>query len=283
MKIVVAGCGFVGLAVARLLHSCGFEVLALTRSQHSALPLATEPFRVIACDITDRTTIESLRPSQVDVVIHCASSGRRGPEIYRLVYLEGARNLLEIFRPRQLVFTSSTSVYAQSFGEWVTEESAAEPTSETGCILRQTEQLVLSHDGAVARLAGIYGPGRSVLLKKFFANEAVIEGDGERWINQAHRDDIAVGLVALIRQNARGIFNIADDQPLQQRALHQWLAERFDRPVPSHGPIEANRKRGWSSKRVSNFKLRGLGWAPRYPSFFDAVANDPELLRLLRP
>lgn len=59
-----------------------------------------------------------------------------------------------------LLFTSSTSVYAQNTGEWVTEESLAKPDRETGRILRETEELVLAHRGCIARLAGIYGPAR---------------------------------------------------------------------------------------------------------------------------
>jgi nucleoside-diphosphate-sugar epimerase len=254
-------------------------VLALTRSAESAAQ-AEEPFPVIACDITDRAALAALAAKHVGTVIHCASSGRGGTEVYRHVYLEGARNLAEVLKPRQLVFTSSTSVYSQIGGEWVTEESPAEPLRETGLILRETEEVVLAHHGTVTRLAGIYGPGRSVLLRKFFAGEAVIEGDGGRWINQAHRDDISAGLFTMVEQNARGIFNMTDNQPLQQGALCEWLAERFARPLPSSGPLQPNRKRGWTNKRVSNAKLRALGWEPRYPSFFDAVANDPHLLHL---
>ena len=196
---------------------------------------------------------------------------------YRAVYRDGARALAEVLAPGVLVFTSSTSVYAQTGGEWVTEESAAEPDRETGRVLRETEELVLAASGVVARLAGIYGPGRSVLLRKFLADEAVIEGDGAKWINQVHRDDIASALVRLVTANARGVFNVSDDEPLTQRAVYEWLALRFHRPLPPSGPIDPNRKRGWSSKRVSNAKLRALGWQPRFPSFFAAVENDPSI------
>ena len=83
----------------------------------------------------------------------------------------------------------------------------------------------------------------------------------------------------LVETGARGIFNVSDDTPMTQRALYEGLALRLDRPLPSSGPIDPIRKRGWTSKRVSNAKLRALGWAPRFPSFFDAIANDPELLQ----
>jgi nucleoside-diphosphate-sugar epimerase len=279
-RVLIAGCGFVGLATARLFAERGWEVIGCTHSEESAAKLATEAFRVISCDISDRNAVEArVALGPFDAVVHCASSGRGGAEEYRRVYLQGARNLSKTFAPAPLLFTSSTSVYAQTDGEWVTEKSPAEPARETGRLLRETEDLVVSQYGVVARLAGIYGPGRSVLLRKFFDGTAMIEGDGAKWINQVHRDDIASAIVHLVEARACGIFNVNDDQPLAQRELYAWLAERFSQPLPPSGPIDLNRKRGWTNKQVSNAKLRSLGWAPRFSSFFDAVASDPALVQ----
>jgi nucleoside-diphosphate-sugar epimerase len=281
-RVLIAGCGFVGLTTARMLHGAGWNVLGCTHSADSAQALAGEPFPVRAADLCDPAAIETLADWRgCDAIVHCASSGRGGADSYRAVYLGGARNLLTILAPQRLIFTSSTSVYAQNDGAWVTEESAAEPDRETGRILRETESLVLAQGGCIARLAGIYGPGRSVLLKKFFTGEAVIEGGGTRWINQVHRDDIATALALLVERREPGIFNVSDDTPLTQRDIYSWLAVHFSCPLPPTGPIDTNRKRGVTSKRVSNAKLRALGWTPRYPSFRDAVAGDPALLNEL--
>jgi len=278
-KVLIAGCGFVGLTTARLFAQEAWEVTGCTHSSESAAKLAGESFPVLACDLAERSAVEALASiGPVDAVIHCASSGRGGAEQYRRVYLEGARHLAAVFPNATLLFTSSTSVYAQTDGGWVNEESAAEPDRETGRLLRETEKFVISQNGIVTRLAGIYGPGRSVLLRKFFDGTAAIEGDGTKWINQTHRDDIATALVQLVSTGARGIFNVNDDRPLAQRDLYAWLAERFQRPLPPSGPIDLNRKRGWTNKRVSNAKLRAIGWKPRFPSFYDAVENDPGLV-----
>ena len=283
-KILIAGCGFVGLATARIFQTRSWEVIGCTHSAESAAQLAGESFPVLACDIAEQTAVAALRPhGPFDAIVHCASSGRGGVEAYRRVYHGGVRNLMEALAPAPLVFTSSTSVYAQARGEWVTEQSLAEPHRDTGRVLRTTEDLVVSSGGTVARLAGIYGPGRSVLLQKFLANEAVIEADGSRWINQVHRDDIAAALLHLIEADVRGIFNVNDDTPLQQRAIYEWLARRFQRSLPPAGQIDPNRKRGWSNKRVSNTKLRALGWQARFPSFFKAVESDSVLGQSLPP
>jgi nucleoside-diphosphate-sugar epimerase len=279
-KVLIAGCGFVGLAAARLFLTQGWTVAGCSHSEESAARLIGEPFPVRSCDISD---LESLRRHKewqgLDAVVHCASSGRGGADAYRRVYLAGLKNLHEVLGPRMLVFTSSTSVYAQTDGAWVTEESEAAPDRETGRVLREAEDFLLERGGTVTRLAGIYGPGRSVLLRKFFEGEARIEGEGTRWINQAHRDDIASALARLVMNGATGLFNVADDHPMTQRTIYEWLAKRFGYPTPPSGPIDPDRKRGWTSKQVSNAKLRALGWAPRFPSFFDAVEGDPELLQ----
>ena len=207
-----------------------------------------------------------------DVLVQSVSSGRGGgPEQYRRVYLDGARGLLSVFRPARLIYTGSTSVYAQTDGAWLDESAPTLPDRETGRILLATEEVVLAAPGGiVARLAGIYGPGRSVLLRKFLAGEAVIEGDGGRWLNQIHRDDAAAAVLRLARSDAPpGVYNVTDDQPLTQLALYTALAARFDRPLPPTGPVDPNRKRGWTSKRVANARLRALGWRPVYPSFLD--------------
>ena len=103
------------------------------------------------------------------------------------------------FLNARFFFTSSTSVYAQTDGSWVDESSLAEPTRETGKILRETEEIVLRAGGIVARVAGIYGPGRSFLLRKFLAGEAVIDRERDRFLNQVHRDDIASAMLLLMQ------------------------------------------------------------------------------------
>lgn len=283
-RVVVLGCGFVGARAARLFVAAGWEVTGVTRSAESAAGLAGEPFRVLPCDITDAEQLAGVKELQgADAVISAVSAGRGGEETYRAVYLKGLENAIARLDPGRVLFVSSTSVYAQNDGSWVTEESPAEPHPATSRILREAEEVALARGGIVARLAGIYGPGRSVLLRKFIEKSAVIEGDGGRHINQIHADDAARALFHLIvRDLPAGIYNVADDAPLTQLACYQWLAAHLGRPLPERGPVETARKRGITNKRVSNSKLRLMGWTLRYRSFQEAVARDAELLAAAR-
>ncbi|MFN2475883.1 MAG: hypothetical protein ABR526_06025, partial [Chthoniobacterales bacterium] len=143
---------------------------------------------------------------------------------------------------------------------------------ETGAVLRETEEFVLSNGGTVARLSGIYGPGRCALLRKFLGGNATIEGAGGRFINHVHRDDIASALFLLIRRAPgarcdREVFNIADCEPLTEHECYAWLSEHLNRAMPPTASGAVVRKRGNTNKRVSSRKLQNLGWRPRFPDF----------------
>jgi nucleoside-diphosphate-sugar epimerase len=274
-RILIAGCGYVGQATADLFHAAGWDVEGWTASEESAAALSAKPYPSCQVDISNCDQIAE-RPGTFDAVIHCASSRGGGVESYRQIYLNGTRNLLDRFAETKLLFTSSTSVYAQGDGSWVTEESETRPARETNRVLLETEKLVLERRGMVARLAGIYGPGRSALLSKFLAGTAIIDPESDRFVNQVHRDDIASAIFFLLTRETQPtqIYNVVDDQPMLQTECYRWLAQRLDRPLPPIGKSMGPRKRGDSNKRVSNAKLRSLGWNLRYPTFVDAMEKS---------
>jgi nucleoside-diphosphate-sugar epimerase len=273
-RVVIAGCGFLGEAAAFLFSESGSRVLGLCATETTETRLASRPFEVRAADITG--SLAGIPPEwkHPDLLIHCASSGHGGADEYRAIYRDGLSNLLEFFAPRRVIFTSSTSVYAQEAGEWVDERSPTEPARETGRILLEAEAMALAAGGVVARLAGLYGPGRSLYLRKFLEGSAVLEEDGARWTNQIHRDDVARALITLAASAVPpGLFNVCDDSPATQRDLYGWIAGFLDRPLPPEGPRDPDRKRGWTSKRVSNAKMRSIGWSPRFASYADALPS----------
>jgi nucleoside-diphosphate-sugar epimerase len=270
MNLLLIGHGYLGQAITREFRDHGWKVFPVARSTGDGS---------IPCDVGDPAAVKSLtRHVFPDFIIHCAASGRGGAEAYQHVYVDGCRNLTTHFPGVPLLFTSSTSVYGQIDGSVVTEECPAIPDRETGRLLLDAEQVALNAAGIVARLSGIYGPGRSVILKKFLSGEAVIEEDGRRFLNQIHRDDAARAILHLATTGQTGVFNISDSTPISQIATYEALGALFSRPLPPSGPRDLNRKRGWTHKQVSNAKLRATGWTPRFPSFIDAA---PELAATL--
>jgi len=276
--VLIIGCGFLGEAVADFFSAQGRNVLGLVRSNDSLGALSNRSFRSAACDVTDLASVEALTPQvqNVPLAIYCVSSGRGGADAYAAVYRDGLRRVQESWKPGRMIFVSSTSVYGQTDGAWVTEESEAAPDRDTGRILLEAEHIALTSGGSVARLSGIYGPGRSALLRKFLAGEALLEDGGHRWINQIHRDDAAVALARLGDSSVSPeVYNVTDNTPATQREVYGWMAEALCQPLPSEGVADLNRKRGWTSKRISNARLRSTGWIPKFPSYRDAL---PQLL-----
>ncbi len=261
-NMLLIGRGYLGAAVATRFSTHGWRVTAVSLTGGEG---------ATACDVADAAAVARL--PRADAIVHCAASGRGGGEdAYRRVYVDGCRNLAASFPGVPLLFTSSTSVYGQTDGSTVTEESPTEPLRETGRLLLAAEEAVLGAGGFVARLSGIYGPKRSVILGKFLSGEAVIEEDGRRTLNQIHRDDAAAAVHHLLTGGAEpGIYNVSDSSPLSQRECYEALARIFLRPVPPSGPRDLNRKRGWTHKRVSNAKLRATGWEPGFPCYLDAI------------
>lgn len=275
MQLLIAGNGYLGTEVGNRALAQGWQINRCSLSGHD---------QTYACDLGDPDSVRLLATliPPPDAIVHCASSGKGGSPAYQHVYYQGVKNLQQAFPHSLILFTSSSSVYGQTDGSVVTETSSAEPDRETGKILLATEELTTSHGGIVCRLSGIYGPTRSVILRKFLQGDAIIEEDGRRYLNQIHRDDAARAILHLLGLSLTKnyshsicgeIFNTSDSQSLSQLATYQGLADFFHRPLPPSGPRDLDRKRGWTHKQVSNEKLRTTGWQPDYPSFLSAVPH----------
>jgi len=288
MRVLIIGCGYVGLSLGRRLAGLGHQVFGLRRGAGEAARLAEAGVLPLQADITRPDTLPAITQPW-DWVVNCVSSSGGGVEEYRGIYCTGAENLcgwLGGAPPHRLVYTSSTGVYGQNDGTWVDEQSPTEPSAETGRVLLEAEQIWLSAarekrlPAIILRVAGIYGPERGYWLRRFQSGEARLEGDGGRFLNMIHREDAAGAVIAALAGGQPGaIYNAVDDEPVSQRTLFEWLAKRYHRPLPPTVPEEEAglRKRGVTSKRISNARLRReLGWNLLYPTFRDGFESLPE-------
>ena len=279
MRVLIVGCGYVGLPLGVELVRQGHEVFGLRRSDSARAELLAAGIQPLVADITRPADLAAL-PGPFDWVVNTVSSSKGGEEEYRQVYLDGTRNLIAWLAPtglKKFVYTSSTSVYGQTDGSVVKETSPVEPSSPTSRCLVETEKLLLDTAQAqkfpavILRVSGIYGPERGHLFLQYLRNEARIAGKGERLLNMIHRDDLVQVICAALKSGRVGeIYNATDDEPVAQIHFFRWLSESLGKWMPPFATEEenANRKRGLTQKKVSNRRLKmELGVQLKYPTF----------------
>src|SRR5882724_1193431 len=207
MRVLIVGCGYVGLPLGAELVRQGHEVAGIRRRQSSEPELRAVGIIPLIADITQPEDLARI-PAKYDWVVNCVSSSRGGMDEYEAVYLRGNRNLIEWLAAaptKKYVNTTSTSVYGQTDGSIVDETSPTEPHAETAKILVAAENLLLQaarvrkFPAIILRIAGIYGPDRGYWFKQYLKGEARIEGKGERVMNMIHRDDVVGSIIAALR------------------------------------------------------------------------------------
>jgi nucleoside-diphosphate-sugar epimerase len=279
MRVLIVGCGYIGLPLAAELVRLGHEVFGINRSQEKAAALQAHGVHPLTADVTQRASLDSL-PQPFDWVVNAVSSNKGKLDDYQQTFLNGTHNLVDclaVSPPKKYIHVGSTSVYTQTDGSMVKETSAAQPTTEMGLVLAETEQTLLrafrerKFPVILLRVAGIYGPGRGHLFLQYLKDEAHINGKGERLLNMIHRDDVVNSIIATLKNGRLGeIYNVVDDEPVPQIHFVRWLSETLGKGMPPFSAEEmvAGRKRALTHKKVSNRRLRmELGCALRYPTF----------------
>ncbi len=287
MRVTILGCGYVGLRLGALLCDAGHEVVGVRRSRDGVAAIEEAGLTAVRADVTDAA--ELARVPDADWLVFAASSGGRGADAAREVYVEGLRTAIEAFgargsrpdatAPDRLVYTSSTGVYGDHGGDWVDEDTPIEPTTEKTSVLAEAERIALEvageHgiDGTVARFAGLYGPGRYRLSR--YLEGPVTQG----YLNMIHGDDAAGAVAHLLTEDrARDdTVLVVDDEPVEKWTFADWLADQCGRERPekqtkqqrlAEGDLSAAAERRLrTSKRCSNDYLHELGYSLRYPTF----------------
>ncbi len=278
--LVIFGCGYIGGEVARQAVERGVRVTALTRNAEKAAGLRALGVATVVADLASDTWHNEV--GAADLALNCVSSGGGGAEAYRRSYLAGMKSVLAWTETRgavdTLVYTSSTSVYPQDGGVRVDETSPASGRDERTAVLVETEALLRAsavRRRVVLRLAGIYGPGRTHLLKQVQAGE--VSGVGTHHLNLIHRDDVcsaiwaALGAPAALRE---GLFNVVDDGAATRAEITAWLAAQLGLAAPRFTGEPVGGRAQVPDRIISNARLKAtLGWSPRWPGFREGYVN----------
>ena len=265
--LLIFGLGYAGRAIAKEAVAAGWQVSATYRSEARPEPGVTLlPFAQAQPAIAQASHIlTSAAPDEQGdpVLARYGAALRAAPAIW-------------------LGYLSTTGIYGDAQGGWVDETTPPNPGSARARRRIAAEQgwADLGKPLAIFRLAGIYGPGRSMLddLRAGQGRHVIKPG---HMFGRIHREDIGLGVAAAIRQGATGIFNFADDEPAAPTDVVQEAARLLGIAPPPPVPFEEAVKTMSPMARsfwAENRKVRaeatksGLNLAWRYPTYREGLA-----------
>jgi nucleoside-diphosphate-sugar epimerase len=270
MNVTIIGCGYVGSAVARYWgQKLGRVVTATTTSNQRVAELKEVAKHVVVMKSDNEISLRSVIQNQYAVLLSVAPVGNQQveAEIYEETYLRTAKNLVAALKlvptVKQLIYTSSCSVYGARDGEWVNEESPVAPVNGQGQILCDTEQVLLEASGedlnvCILRLGGIYGPGREMSDRFGRFAGTTLPGTGNNFTNWSHLDDIVSAVEFALGHRLQGIYNLVNDDHLMIRELFDLVCERHGLPKIEWEPSIPKAQQ--YNARVSNQKLKTAGY-----------------------
>lgn len=258
-QAVIFGPGYVGTRWLQRLEARGWEVRPVTRDGRNGT-LAIDDLAGVAAALRAADAILSTVPPDAE---------GRDP------VLERWGETLALAAARWVGYLSSTGVYGDVGGAWV-DESAPVTGRRAGRNAADLAWQALRGDMRVFRLPGIYGPGRSALERVAEGKAHLVDMPGQVF-SRIHVEDLVAALLASLRCEASGVFNIADDLPASQNDVMYGAARMLGAPPPSYVTLAdlspAARAFYGENRRVANGRAkRLLGWTPRYPTWVEGLA-----------
>ncbi|MGB3762359.1 MAG: NAD-dependent epimerase/dehydratase family protein [Ornithinimicrobium sp.] len=270
--VLLVGCGDLGSDIGLRLSLRGHSVVAIRRRAE----LVPSPLVGVSADLTRESP--SLPDLDLEYLVVALTARPRTEEAYRATYVDGLRRALDALdhagqQPSRAVLISSTGVFGLTAPSPVcTEDTPARPSDGPAQMLLAAEQLFASRipHGTVLRLSGLYGRGSARLADQVQAGAV---RDPHRWTNRIHRDDAAAAAVHLLTrtQPPGPLYSGTDDEPTLLGDVAAFVAHRLDAPAPP----SADAAQG-HGKRLSNALLRDSGWTPRFPTYREGYADDPQ-------
>jgi nucleoside-diphosphate-sugar epimerase len=283
-RILIIGCGDIGERVARLERAQGNTVAGLARSEASARRLRAAGVEPLTGDLDIPASLRGL-PVEGALVYYFAPPPGRGESDPRLEAFVSTMQAPHL--PQRVVLISTTGVYGDCRGEWVTEERPPNPQAPRAA-RRLAAETALRRWGresgvpvVILRVPGIYARGR-LPEERLRAGEPVLCEEESPFSNRIHADDLArVCVAAAHRDHPHDLYNVSDGHPTTMTDYFNRVADRLGiaRP-PAVTREEARRRLGEGmlsylaeSKRIDNRRMReGLGVDLTYPDLAAGLA-----------
>jgi nucleoside-diphosphate-sugar epimerase len=272
MKTLLSiGHGYSAQALARLLIPQGWVVIGTTRNADRARAFAAEGVEPL---LLPGTLAPAL--ARASHILTSVAPDASGDPILRDHAAE-----LRAARPEWVGYLSTTAVYGDHEGGWVSEDTPLTPATPRGQarVAAETAWGALGLPVHIFRLAGIYGPGRGPF-------EKVRDGTARRIIkpgqvfSRIHVDDIAQVLAASMQHPRPGsVYNLCDDDPAPPEDVIAHAAELLGLPLPPAIPYDQAdltpmaRSFYAESKRVRNDRIKSdLGITLLHPTYRQGLA-----------
>lgn len=282
---LILGCGYLGRRVAQQWLAQGRRVVAVTRSNDRAAQLKQLGIEPIVGDVTRPGTLVDLPPAET--VLWAVGYDRTADAEKRTVYVDGVGHVIAALnrRVQRFIHVSSISVYGDSDGGRVDEQTPCEPVSDGGRICREAERVVLQWNSDVAserqpqrvilRLAGIYGPDRVLAKVDALRAGEPIAGNPDAWLNLIHVDDAVQAVIAAEHQPG-GLFVVSDSAPVQRRHYYAHLAQLLNAPLPVFDESQPSRTRGLNKRCRNRLMREQLGVELCYPTYEEGLRQVVE-------
>lgn len=271
IQLLVLGLGYTGTEIARQAAAAGARVTATSRA----------PDRLQAPPGVTLVAFDDAGPALLAAthVLQTAPPTEHGdPALHRFAGALG--------QPAWAGMLSTTGVYGDRDGGWVDEDTPPAPTGPRGARRLEAEQAWAAAFPQARvdlfRVAGIYGPGRSVLDDVRAGVARLVDKPGHAF-GRIHRDDIAAAVLAAMAQSRPPgvqVLNLADDEPAPNADVTAEAARLLGAPEPPRVPFEQalgamspmGRSFWAENRRVASRKTQQrLGIAWRYPTYREGL------------
>jgi nucleoside-diphosphate-sugar epimerase len=228
--LLIFGLGYSARAVAAAAIGAGYRVTGTSRQ----------------ADLRAPDGVALVTPGEAGAMLgtatHWLAGAPPGPDGDPILALLG--EAMQGHRPDWIGYFSTTGLYGDRKGGWVDETTMPEPTGERGrrrlVAERQWEAVATAALARfdILRLAGIYGPGRSVFDALRAGESRRVVAPGHQF-GRIHRNDIAGATLAAMRDGpARRVLNLSDDLPEESAVVITEAARMLGVPPPPEVSLE---------------------------------------------
>lgn len=291
-RVLIVGCGDVGLRAARVLGgACRVRLLALTSSAERGPALRAQGITPLSGNLDDPRSLRRLA-GLATRVLHLApprsdelADWRLDPRTRALTRALAQRSL-----PASVVYGSTTGVYGDAGGRWIDEATPANP--KTPRAWRRVDAEAAVHwlgratgvRTTVLRIPGIYAPDRAggTPRERLLRGTPVLRAEDDVYTSHIHANDLARACVlALWRGRPQRNVNVVDDTELRMGDYFDLAADLYGLPRPPRVARDAAADQlplmllsfMSESRRLRNWRMKGeLGLRLRHPTVAQGLA-----------